>query len=255
MKNIKLKGKFLWWRNNLSPNQHILFRRVFEVNNVPQLAMAQISAETKYWLYVNDRLVVFEGGLFGESLPGCGYADSVDLAPFLHVGENVLTAHVQYYGNGGRNNVNCGCPGFLFQSDDLNLYSDESFLCQPHPAYYAAGEPLPAYLYGGHNIGFDSRKQTDESLYEKAVIQNGKKFGGLYERPIPLLKLFDKIRGEFSRRDENTFSMKLPYAMALSPSFSIRAEEGTVIDIRSDRYRVKGGPGDNNNSYNSHRIE
>ena len=43
--------------------------------------------------------------------------------------------------------------------------------------------------------------------------------------------------------------------MHVYPYFKAEAEAGTVIDIRSDRYIVRGGPGDSSKTYNSQRIE
>jgi alpha-L-rhamnosidase len=263
MNKIVMKGQFIWTTDTKSPNQQVVFRKSFLLDRLPQQAIAHIAVDTKYWLYVNGELAVFEGGLFRESLPGSGYTDAVDLAPFLKPGENILAVHVQYFGNEGRNSVDSGTPCLLMQCDSLQLYSDESFFCMPHPAYYETEAPLPSYLYGGHNIGFDARKDRpniyDEEGaiegFQPAVVLGKDAFGDMYERPIPLIKLQERIKLDYTQLEENSWSLKLPYAMALSPCFSIIAKSGTVIDIRTDRYEINGGPGDNGNSYRGHRIE
>jgi len=263
MDKIARKGQFVWTGNTQSQNQHVVFRKQFVLENLPQRAVAHIAVDTKYWLYINGQLAVFEGGLFRESMPGSGYVDAVDLTPFLMPRENTLAVHVHYYGNEGRNSVNSGTPCFLLQCDALKLYSDASFSCMTHPAYYETGAPYPAYLYGGYNIGFDARKNL-QHLYDQecsiqqfapAVVVEDHAFGDMYERPIPLIKLQKLIKLEYNQLDGNSYSLKLPYAMALSPCFSIQAKTDTVIDIRTDRYTVNGGPGDNSNRYNGHRIE
>ena len=43
--------------------------------------------------------------------------------------------------------------------------------------------------------------------------------------------------------------------MTLSVCFSLEADGGETIDVRTDRYCVNGGPGDEHNHYNGHRIE
>ena len=255
MNQIEIKGQFIWNGQTKTPNQHVVFRKDFTLESLPEEAIAFIAVDTKYWLYVNETLVVFEGGLFRESLPGSGYADKIDLTPFLVPGNNRMTIYVHYYGNEGRNNTDSGSPCFLFQCDALELYSDESFETLTHPAYYSPGEPLPAYLYGGHNIGFDSRKTLNEYDFKKAELIKKNSFGELFERPIPQIKLMDLNKEEYTLSVDQTYSLKLPYAMAMSPCLVVQAEEGTVIDIRTDRYTVNGGPGDNGNRYNSHRIE
>jgi alpha-L-rhamnosidase len=47
----------------------------------------------------------------------------------------------------------------------------------------------------------------------------------------------------------------LPFAMQALIKFSIRAKKGTVLNIKTDRYGINGGPGGENDIYNAHRIE
>ncbi|MGL1891404.1 MAG: hypothetical protein OCD02_07225 [Spirochaetaceae bacterium] len=255
MNKIEKKGQFIWNGNTKTPNQHVVLKKDFVLETLPNQAYAYIAVDTKYWLEVNGTMVIFEGGLFRESLPGSGYTDKIDLAPYLIKGENRLSVYVHYYGNGGRNSSDSGSPSFLFQCDEISLYSDDTFRCTNHPAYYNTGKPQPAYLYGGHNIGYDGRKTLEEKEFVNAIVLTKHSFGEMYERPVPLTKLMDLNKGEYTNVNDNVYSLKLPYAMAMSPCFVIQANEGTVIDIRTDRYTVPGGPGDNANSYNSHRIE
>jgi len=81
----------------------------------------------------------------------------------------------------------------------------------------------------------------------------------LEERPIPLWKnaglLPYKNDGALPKAGAGVaIAAELPYAAMISPYLEIDAPAGLTIDIRTDRYRVHGGPGDNN-SYNSHRTE
>jgi len=156
MIKLDLIANVIWNEKAKKPNSHVVLRKSFEVNNLPVKANAYIAVDTKYWLYVNGELVVFEGGLFRESMPGCGYADKMDIAPYLRNGNNTIAIHVFYYGNQGRNNVDSGAGGLLFECDALDIISDETFKCIAHPAYYETDDPQPAYLFGGHNLGFDS---------------------------------------------------------------------------------------------------
>jgi alpha-L-rhamnosidase len=252
---IERKGQFIWYGENKSPDQHILFKKTIVLSESPVEAVAHIAVDTRYWFYINGSLIIFEGGLYRESLPGCGYADSLDLAPYLLPGENTLIWYVQYYGNEGRNNQDSGSPCFLFQCDSLNLFSDRSFQCQIHPSYFSTGAPYPAYLYGGYNIGFDNRKDIRDSDYVDSSIVSPSFFGNLYERPIPNIQLMGLRKGTYTKTGDCEYSLKLPYAMAMSPCFNLTAEESTIIDIRTDRYSINGGPDDDENQYNSHRIE
>ena len=74
-------------------------------------AMVHIAADTKYWLYVNGELVLFEGGLKRGPAPGAGFYDSVDLAQLGNVLDNGigigLGAAVVITGFNKTSNIKC----------------------------------------------------------------------------------------------------------------------------------------------------
>ena len=44
-------------------NTWLIYRKSFGVTDVPDQLIARIAADSKYWLWINDQLVIFEGGL------------------------------------------------------------------------------------------------------------------------------------------------------------------------------------------------
>ncbi|MDD4115271.1 MAG: glycoside hydrolase, partial [Massilibacteroides sp.] len=46
-----------------STNTWLVYRKAVHLEVVPAALTAKIAADTKYWLWINDQLVVFEGGL------------------------------------------------------------------------------------------------------------------------------------------------------------------------------------------------
>lgn len=254
-------AKWIWSKDNKSVNQELVIRKKFNVEKLPDSASAYIACDTKFWLWVNGKAVVYEGGVFRESLNGCGYSEKVDILPYLQEGENIIAALVWFYGNGGRNNINSGEAGFIFSCEELNMYSDSSFKVLNHPAYVETGEPHPAYLFGGHNIGFAAdldfgdftATEFDDSMFEDATEYENLVWGDCILSPLPLLKVFDKKDVEYVANNAGAVA-KLPYAMTFSVSFVVEANGNEVIDIRTDRYAVNGGPWDPN-VYNSQRIE
>ncbi|HZG58184.1 alpha-L-rhamnosidase C-terminal domain-containing protein [Paenibacillus sp.] len=270
------EANWIWGPADGPANGWTIFRKTFELPCAPGSAEAWISAESKYWLWLNGRLVVFEGGLNRGPTPGAAYFDRVDLKPFAVEGSNTIAALVWYWGNEGRNNTDSGQGGLLFQAafDDVVVRSDRSWRMRVHPAYGPTDRPLPSYLYGGHNIGFDARldidgwhrNDFDDGRWEQATekgVPPCSPWGKLTERPIPLLK-FDAIRpyaGSEVRDAEGgnggkVYDAILPYAMQFTPYLKIEADrEGLKLDIRSDRYAVKGGPGDSHHEYLGHRTE
>ena len=219
--------QWIWTEHPEKPNSWVIFTRTFEVERLPSEAVSYGAADTKYWLYLNGRQVVFEGSLFRESVPGGGYYDAFDLAPFLREGTNRIDVLVWYHGNEGRNSVSSGHGGFFFCCDELGLYSDEGFLCCEDTAFYLPEPVKGPVLHGGYPIGYRSggvwqsiqrsfsedtspRREIRDGKYqpgmEDAAIceparEDGARFktprvypaalwGDLYERPIPLHRTY-----------------------------------------------------------------
>lgn len=68
-----------------------LFRKTVDLESIPQEFQVHVSADNKYKLYVNEELVAL-GPAIGD-LQNWNY-DTIDLAPYLEPGENVLAAKV-----------------------------------------------------------------------------------------------------------------------------------------------------------------
>ncbi|MDF2543144.1 MAG: rha78D [Herbinix sp.] len=263
MKKVELNSEWIWCENNTRKNDKVIFRKTLHLEKQVEEAITYISVDTKYWLYVNEELVVGEGGLFRESMHGSGYADKVDLAPYLRVGKNVIVLFCWYFGNEGRNNSDSKEAGLIFECKALKIYSNSSFLCFRHPAYYETGEPFPAYLYGGYNLGFDGNNDIpnfykldfDDRNLKAAIIYPNHSWGQLYERPIPQIRRNELKICRQTLKMQKECVINLPYAMTYCPSFIVEAKGGEVIQICSDRYTINGGPGDEDHSYNAQRIE
>lgn len=255
-------ANWIWGKDNKSVNQKLVIRKRFNVKELPNVAEAYIACDTKFWLWINSTLVVYEGGVFRESVNGCGYAEKVNIAKYLQEGDNVMAVLVWFYGNGGRNNTNSGEAGFIFLCEELGLYSDSGFKVLNHPAYVETKAPHPAYLYGGDNIGFDASLDFgdftsidfDDSQFEEATIYPNNVWGECIESPLPLLYVSEEKNAEYELTETGAMA-RLPYAMTLSVCFVVEAEGNEIIDVRTDRYCINGGPGDEFNQYNGHRIE
>lgn len=261
MEKVRTNGQWIWGDDSIKPNDIVVFCKDFMVEKIPEKAEAILAAETHYYLWINGKQVVYEGGLFRESAPGCGWADRVDLAPYLQVGKNHLMIWVHYYGNGGRNNSRLPVGGLLLDCPALGLVSDNQFLWKHHPAFYTPGEPKPSYLYGGDNMGYDAQLDTDPNFekaegFQQAVLMDAAIYGDLYLRPIPQTRIEAECSlPEIRLDDKGVYHAKLPYAMTMTPVLDVRAKGGEVIRVRTDRWEVPGGPGDDTNRYHGHRLE
>jgi len=256
-------AKWIWPTDQFVKNQRANFLFTTDVSEDLDSAVVCIGCETKYWLFVNDTLVVFDGGLFRESRPGCGYYDKVEIAPYLHVGRNEIKLHVWYYGNGGRNNTACASPGLILSCDALSLYSDPNTVCEIDTAYGMPSERERCWLYGGNHTAYDATVHKFSlcpalgSACGSAVVlgdYGDQPWGQLIERPIPLLYFSDRIPCK-AEKDGSRYTVTLPHAMHVSPYFRIRTAAHASIEICSDRYAVNGGPGDTHNHYYGHRAE
>ncbi|MFF8972809.1 hypothetical protein [Streptomyces sp. NPDC014995] len=105
------------WAPSSTTNQWVAFRRSFTLGAAPSRAVTQIAADSKYWLWVNGTLVVFEGGLKRGPNRTDTYYDEIDLAPYLTSGRNTVALLVWYFGKQGFSHNSSGKGGLLFQSD------------------------------------------------------------------------------------------------------------------------------------------
>ena len=124
-------------------NTWLAFRKTVHIDKVPQTLTARIAADSKYWLWINGRLVVFEGGLKRGPSPDDTYYDPVEIAPYLQNGENTIAVLVWHFGKSGFSHVNSGLAALLFEAvaPGIEIVSDTSWLCTVYDAYQKTGAP------------------------------------------------------------------------------------------------------------------
>lgn len=236
-------------------NIWLIFRRNFTLNNsMSGDFLAHIAVDSKYWLWVNGELVVFEGGLKrGPDRNGI-YYDVVDLKPFLHAGENNISLLMWHWGRHGFSHYNSGKAGLYFdmQNSRNSLVSDDSWKLSIHPSFGPSSPPFPNYRIPEFNIHFDARNNlegwntleyNDEQWVNAMVIGNAgdDPFGRLVQRPFPLWRdsgLLDYESIEvIEDGDMQIIHAYLPKNIALTPYFRVNAPAGLLIDMRTDNYR------------------
>ncbi len=75
-------AKWIWDKENLTEkNVWMCFNKKVTLERKPEELIAHISADSKYWLYINGETVVFEGSVKRGPDENSGYYDSVDIAP------------------------------------------------------------------------------------------------------------------------------------------------------------------------------
>lgn len=193
------------WAPSSSANQWVAFRRSFTLDSAPSKAVTQIAADSKYWLWVNGTLVVFEGGLKRGPNRTDTYYDEIDLAPYLTSGTNTVALLVWYFGKQGFSHSSSGKGGLLFQSDietgstTTRLVSNTGWKHKVHPGYSnnTSGTQVNFRLPES-NVYYDARNAAamadwQSSGFDDSAWSAPTDFGdvgaapwnGLVERPIP----------------------------------------------------------------------
>lgn len=251
-----------------SSNVWTCYRRTVTLKSDPKSAIAKIAVDSKYWLWVNGQLVVFEGGLKRGPNPTDTYYDKVDLTPYLNEGMNTIAVLSWYWGKHGFAHNSSGKAGMLFEAniDGEKIKSDNSWKAIKHPAYESTKGTQPNFRLAEHNIRYDARKELegwmDKSFDDKGwanALELGvpptKPWNNLVQRPIPLFKDFGLKNYENNASlpkvaNGDTIKALLPYNAQVTPYLKIKAPSGSEIEIMTDDYFVAG-----NKDFTSVRAE
>lgn len=264
-----IQEKRTWKASWITSGQHqdtintwTVFRKSFDMAENYGSAVLRIASDTKYWLWVNGRLVVFEGGLKRGPSPFDTYYDELELAPYLKIGKNTVAVLVWYLGKDGFSHKSSGRSGLIFdlQSSGLELLSDSSWKSVQVEAYKTASLPIPNFRLPESNILYDGRKDIgcwQSENYDDVWMLQAKVLGKagdppwnkLVVRPIPLLKDFG-LKNYISQIQRNgtnsqdTIICELPYNAQITPYLKIEAPEGKRLTICTDNYLLYNGGAD-----------
>ena len=243
------------WQNQ--PNTWLNFKKSFQLSDVPDIVVARIAVDSKYWLWINDELVVFEGGLKRGPNPQDTYYDEVDISSYLKRGDNTISILVWYFGKHGFSHKSSGKAGLLFdcQASGLEILSDNSWKCIVNEAYQTCEGPEPNYRLPESDILYDARKGMGEwykqgvyldcdyaSVLQKA---GGLPWNKLVKRPIPLWK-FSKLKNyEKVYKNKDSLICVLPYNAQVTPYFKIKAKNGDKLIMATDNYFYYNGATEN----------
>ncbi len=236
--------------NANNPNTWTAFRKDIELSKVPDSLKAKIAVDSKYWLWINGELVVFEGGLKRGPAPNKGYYDEVEIAKYLKRGKNQIAVLAWYFGKNGFSHNSSGKSGFYFELlGDEKVVSDSSWLSRLHPAYDTANNPPPNFRLSESNIKFDANKDitgwqtaNPSDFAFKPSVELGEMgvapWGEHEKRPIPLFKTFDIKEAKFTKKidgDSKIITAKLPYNMQMTPIITLESSNGgELVDIQTD---------------------
>ena len=238
------------WASTTSANSYVAFRKTFSLDEVPEEAVANIAAESKYYLWMNEELAVLDGASKRGATPYDSFYEQVDLTDYLKQGENTLVILVSYNGRGGNSSVDPGKAGLLFQmqAGDQAIVSDSSFKANRLRAYRnqgLLGADWPNYsqssMLAEWNVYYDARESVgdytaadfDDSSWEDATVvceAGAQPFNDTYLSVIPLMKFDEEytfLESEYIGQklaQDTTITIDLPENMQFSPYFELTAE-------------------------------
>lgn len=208
--------------DSLSPS-FCLVRGKVTLPQKPDKAISKVTADSRYRLYVNG-VSVCQGPCKGDDQ--IWYYEEVDLAPYLHQGENTLAAVVlrypQDHGNGNHAVWRMAKPGFYLESELKALSTSESWkakllktvhIHKANPFFEplcisedAVGDPETA---GWYRTDYDDWDWAQAYEYGDRELSRSIPPRFMTKRPIPLLyetpRKFDKTfclrQSAFSKED------------------------------------------------------
>ncbi|MBR3809808.1 MAG: alpha-L-rhamnosidase N-terminal domain-containing protein [Clostridia bacterium] len=251
-------AKWIWDKENLTEkNVWMCFNKKVSLDKVPKELIANISADSKYWLYINGETVVFEGSVKRGPQKNSGYYDSIDIAPYLKKGENSICALVWFWDSETSYSYSgSGQGGFIFEAicENLSIISDNSWKVKRNPAYIDSALYPPNYRLPEYSIYYDAQEDIhnwtnesfDTSSWENATeyaLGGEGVYGKLFPRGIPFLKDYGLKDYENSKDYENytvskfsgeKITVDIPYNAQLTPYLKIIAPAGKKIRITTE---------------------
>ncbi|MCV9386646.1 alpha-L-rhamnosidase-related protein [Reichenbachiella ulvae] len=265
-------AQWIWQEADGPSNTWMSFRKTVKLEEVPVYVEAQISVDSKFWLWINGEMVMFEGGLSrgpsqaeewdrkNKITPTNSWYETVDIQPYLKEGENTIALLVWYWGRETHKgtHIDSGKGGLLFhaQIGEQSVVSDSSWKAIQHPGYNNVIAPASKNLVQ-YSILFDARKSmgdwSSEAWYTAGYYDQdwpiAAEKGGLGTAPwydvekniVPQLinhGLKDYVNHEELKlpfvSEGVTIECKLPFNQQVTPYLEIEAEAGDTIFITTD---------------------
>lgn len=149
--------------DDILPGRFVLFRKNINLDNVAESAcLLNISADTRYRLYINGKSVAFGPC---KSYPSRWYYETVDIQPFLRSGTNTICAKVlRFFPNqiGSSSLTKTASPGFILWGSIFgdSLITDESWQCAQDDSIELQPRSRWNYILGPPFLSLDENVNT-----------------------------------------------------------------------------------------------
>ncbi len=265
-------AQWIWQQADGPTNTWMSFRKTVQLDEVPAQVEALFAVDSKFWLWINGEMVLFEGGLSrGPSqagewdrkkgiTPANSWYQTMNIQPYLKKGENTIAILVWYWGRESHKgyHIDSKKGGLLFsaQIGKQSIVSDASWKAMQHPGYDNTIEP-PSLALIQFSVKFDAQKAlndwSDKAWYtagynDKAwpsAIEKGKPgvapWYNLEKDYIPFLINHGlqnyannaELQLPFQSKGQ-TIICKLPFNKQITPYLEIEAKAGDTIFITTD---------------------
>ena len=272
---VRWSAKWIWQEQDGPANSWVAFRKTFDLSAVPETAVANIAADSKYWLWINGQMAVFEGGVSrGPSQhgpwnraqnirPSNTWYEEVDIKPYLKSGNNTIAILAWYWGRQTwkGTHTDSGKGGLLFQANlgRTTVLSDSSWKLKAHPAYdpdsgggttrlvpynvhYDARTTLGDWTSSAwHSEGYSDSSWSD--AVEKGTPPTAP-WHNLEYNYVPLLVNhglqnytdFPDSAFPFTSTGKN-IACTLPFNMQITPYLEVESDAGKTIEIDTENSR------------------
>ncbi|MFA6403026.1 MAG: alpha-L-rhamnosidase C-terminal domain-containing protein [Salinivirgaceae bacterium] len=249
------KANWIWQNIDGPKDSWMCFRKTIILSSKPDEAIARIAADSKYWLWINGELVVFEGQLKRDRLEET-YYDEIDLAPYLLPGMNSIAVLVWFWDKEGFSHHNSGKGALLFDGKfgDTPVVSDATWKLKKHPGYeHSEIGGQPNRRLSVWNVRFNAQNDAIEGWQQPEYNDADWLFATEKGLP-PVLPWNTMVKRPFSqwkdsglREYSNTTELPtvgigvvvegvLPYNARVSAYLKVNASSGKVINIQTDQY-------------------
>lgn len=254
------KSQWIWQAQDGPNDSWMSFRKNLTLSKIPSEAVASISVDSKYWMYINGVLVVREGNIKrGPNRTDSWYED-VEIQKYLKKGENNISILVWYWGKRADDYYKSYNPsgkgGLVFSANlgEKTIISDASWKVKQNPAYGHAEiqpnnmKPEASVLFDANlNLNNWTSVSFDDSKWENATekgLPPTAPWGKLHKREIPQWKdlelnnYTDIFTFPFVSKTEPIL-VHLPMNLQVYPYFKVQAKAGQKIIVRAEDTKEK----------------
>ena len=258
------EAKWIWGKDNTTMHNWLCLRKKVTLEAVPASVVARVAVDSRYWLWINGKVVIEDGQVKRGPTEEDTYFEYVDITAYLQNGENTVAVLAVYYGDDSKyyNYHSSGKGAFVMEADlgGALLKTDESWKVKTHPAFLNRQALLgegPSGRIPEEDNYYDARLETglenwqaadfDDSAWENAIVYGAvgdAPWNKLWERSIPQMKYWSRAQytngeafaayTEKATAEQVKLQMALPYNMHVQPYLKVEAPAGLEIKMLTD---------------------